>query len=44
MLRLRLYREESMETELNYLVSLVGALTLILGLACGFRRPRRRHS
>jgi hypothetical protein len=44
MLRLRLYREEKMETELNYLISLVAALTLVLGLACGIRRPRRRHS
>lgn len=33
-----------METELNYLVSLVAALTLVLGVACALRRPRRRHS
>jgi hypothetical protein len=33
-----------MEVELNYLVSLVAALTLVLGLASGIRRPRRRHS
>ena len=33
-----------MEAELNYLISLVAALTLVLGLACGLRRPRRRHS
>jgi hypothetical protein len=44
MLRLRFYREESMEAELNYLITLVVALTLVLGLACGVRRPRRRHS
>jgi len=44
MLRLRLQEEGSMEAELNYLISLVAALTLVLGLACGVRRPRRRHS